>query len=144
MRATAVLLSFCALLFAPTAARAVPIRLSTAGTSNVGANGLITTAGSVAQLATSSANATLYINEFGTYANSENTDGVQALANGHVLLSTKASAFIGNPPLAISKGDIADYDPVAKTATLFFSGSNFTSTVNVDAFHLLPNGHLIL
>jgi hypothetical protein len=59
-----------------------------------------------------------------------------------VYLSTDAGATIGG--VTIRDGDIARYDTVAGTATVFFNEDLFSGNENVDAFHILPNGNLLL
>ncbi len=129
------------LVLGATTATASPIRISTRGTAHVGSTAQTVTAGSVAELLTSSGVATVVFSET-NFVQSENVDGFQALPNGHFLLSTGAAAIIGG--LSVIDGDIADYDPVAHTATLFFSESKFTGGADIDAFHVMPNGHIIL
>lgn len=46
--------------------------------------------------------------------------------------------------VTFTNGTVAQYDTVANTTTLIFNESNFASAENVDAFELLPNGHMIL
>jgi hypothetical protein len=61
----------------------------------------------------------------------------------HLFLSTAGSAALGS--LSFGDDDVVDYDPEADVATLFFDGSNFSSSLeDVDALHILPNGHLVL
>jgi len=47
--------------------------------------------------------------------------GVQVLANGHLVLSTKGSATLGG--LSFDASDLIDYDPINDTAEMIFDGS---------------------
>jgi hypothetical protein len=70
-------------------------------------------------------------------------DAVHVLANGHIILSTEGNATIG--VLNFGKDDLVEYDPVADTATLYFDGALFSATdEDIDAVHVLDNGHIIL
>jgi hypothetical protein len=46
--------------------------------------------------------------------------------------------------VTFSNGTVVRYDTVAGTATTIFAEANFTGSENIDAFDLLPNGHMIL
>lgn len=59
-----------------------------------------------------------------------------------IILSTKTPATLGG--LSFMENDLAEYDPRADTATLFFDGSATTLLENIDAVHVLGNGHLLL
>jgi hypothetical protein len=59
-----------------------------------------------------------------------------------IYLSTTTAATLGG--LGFRNGDIARYDTTTGTATLFFSEDTFDTNEDVDAFDLLPNGHLLL
>jgi hypothetical protein len=59
-----------------------------------------------------------------------------------VYLSTTTDATIGG--VAIEDGDIARYDTVAGTATLYFDEDLFAGNENVDSFHVRPNGNLLI
>jgi len=58
------------------------------------------------------------------------------------ILSTTSTEGLGG--LTLRDGDLAEYNPVANTATLFFSEGLFSSGEDVDAVHVLDNGHIIL
>jgi hypothetical protein len=54
-------------------------------------------------------------------------------------------ATLGTPPLTFTNGSVARYEDSTDTATLFFDEATFFGgSENVDAFELLPNGHMIL
>ncbi len=60
-----------------------------------------------------------------------------------ILLSTETSATLGGLPF--NDEDLVEYDPVADEATLEFDGSAlFVADEDVDAVHVLSNGHLVL
>lgn len=70
-------------------------------------------------------------------------DAVHVLENGHVILSTKDEAELGG--LNFQKDDLAEYDPVAGTATMYFEGRlHFTEDENIISVHVLGNGKLVL
>ena len=62
-------------------------------------------------------------------------------------LSTDAGApgtTMGTPPLTFPNGSVARYDDATGTATVFFDEALLSPSENVDAFELLPNGHMLL
>ena len=74
-----------------------------------------------------------------------NVDAVHVLANGHIILSTEGAATIG--ALAFGPGDLVEYNPVPGTAILYpdFDSASFADpTVDIDAVHVLPDGHIVL
>jgi hypothetical protein len=62
--------------------------------------------------------------------------------NGHILLSTDSDATLGG--LNFTDNDLVEYDPDSDTATLYFDGSTTTLTSDIDAVHVLENGHIVL
>ena len=88
--------------------------------------------------------ATLFLDGDAVFVEEENIDAFHLLPNGNILLSTAGGAQIGT--LVFAGGDLVEYDPVANAATLYFDGSaEFTlAPENIDALHLLANGHLLL
>jgi len=125
------------------AARAAQIALSTTGGATLG--GLTFTNGSVVLYDDATDTATLLFDESLFSSAPEDTDAFQLLPNGHVLVSTWSQATLGG--LTFTNGSIADYDPIANTASLLFDEALFgvpANTANVDAFALLPNGHLLI
>jgi hypothetical protein len=69
-------------------------------------------------------------------------DAVSLLANGNIILSTKSSATLGG--LRFRDGDLVEYNPNTRTASLFFSESLFSRNVDIDAVDILANGNIIL
>jgi hypothetical protein len=59
-----------------------------------------------------------------------------------VYLSSAGGATIGG--LTFRDGDIARYDTETGLAMLFFNEDNFSANENIDAFHILPNGNILL
>ena len=93
--------------------------------------------------------ASLYFDESNFADPAENIDAVWVNeANGHILLSTAAAANLGTNNLIIRPGDIADFDPIAGTASLFFNQDTFTagtaSQRNIDALHIDDGGDLLI
>jgi len=94
-------------------------------------------------------NTTSIFKTSGGAATSEDIDGVDVLSNGHILLSgnnsgTMRVAAQGGGLLAFENEDVIDYDPVAKTATMFFDGSTyFASDENLKDFALLSPTQMI-
>ena len=64
------------------------------------------------------------------------------LAPSTVILSTMSQATLGG--LTFSDKDLAEYDKDADTATLYLDGSVVGVTQDIDALHVLANGHLVL
>jgi hypothetical protein len=75
-------------------------------------------------------------------------DAFDMLPNGNLLLSTTSVATLGG--LSFRAGDIVEYNPIADSASLFFSQDLITRTngravsSNVDVVSRLPNGNLLL
>ncbi len=86
--------------------------------------------------------ATLLLSERAVFAGNEDIDAVHVLTNGHILLSTTGSARIGS--LNFRDGDIVEYDPATGNATLFLSEDIFAANEDIDGFHLLDNGRVLL
>jgi len=70
------------------------------------------------------------------FATGEDIDGVHVFGDGTIVLSTQNGAILGG--LTISGGDLAHYDPVSDTATLFFAETNFGTAENIDAVYVVP------
>lgn len=62
--------------------------------------------------------------------------------NATIILSTDATETLGG--LTFRDGGLAEYDPTAGTATLFFNEDLFGSNQEVDALGVLDNGNIIL
>ncbi|MBI4515990.1 MAG: hypothetical protein HY699_09280, partial [Deltaproteobacteria bacterium] len=75
--------------------------------------------------------ATLFFAESLFTSGDEDVDAARVLANGHIILSTEGGATLGG--LSFNDGDLVDYDPVANTATLYFSESLFSGNEDIDA-----------
>ena len=58
------------------------------------------------------------------------------------ILSTDSPATLGG--LSFTDRDLAAYEPWTDTASLFFDGSLTTLSADIDAVHVLNNGHLLL
>ena len=69
-------------------------------------------------------------------------DAVHILGNGNIILSTYESATLGG--LTFDAGDLVEYNPTTDTATLYFEGSSFTGSENIDAVHVLDSGNIVL
>ena len=59
-----------------------------------------------------------------------------------VTLSTRETETLGG--IAFEDGSLVDYDTVADTATLRFNENKFDGNGDIDAVHVLDNGHYIL
>jgi hypothetical protein len=72
---------------------------------------------------------------FGTNTEA-NIDAVHVLANGNIVLSTFEDGLtLGG--LTFGNGDLVEYDPLAKTASLFFAETSFGSmNEDIDAVHI--------
>lgn len=115
------------------------IILSVSGNATLG--GLSFGDGDLAAYDPSSDSATLYFDE-NMFSGNEDIDAVYVRANGNILLSTDGNATLGG--LSFSEGDIVEYNPSTNTATLFFDENNFSGNENIDGFHLLDNGNLLI
>jgi hypothetical protein len=76
------------------------------------------------------------------FSDDENIDALHILDNGHIILSTDGNATLGG--LSFEEGDLVDYNPLTGTASLYFDGDLFSDDENIDAVHILDNGHIIL
>ncbi len=85
---------------------------------------------------------TLYFDESLFSGGDEDIDAVHILDNGNIILSTLDGATLGG--LTLGSGDLAEYNPTTDVATLFFDGSLFDGSENIDAAHILDNGNIIL
>lgn len=59
-----------------------------------------------------------------------------------IFLATASPATLGG--LTFDDKDLVKYDPAADEATLFFDGSALGLAYDVDAVHVMPNGHIVL
>ncbi len=76
------------------------------------------------------------------FGNNEDIDAAYLFENGHILLSTTNNAKLGG--LEFRDNDLVEYDPVSGTATVFFSHNLFRRKSDIDAAHVLSNGHVVL
>ena len=77
--------------------------------------------------------ATMYL-DGGTVGLTGWINAVHLLENGHLVLSTDASATIGG--LSFTPDDLVEYDPVADSAVLYFDGGLFSASENVRSVHI--------
>lgn len=115
------------------------IVLSVSGNASLG--GLSFSDGDIVSYDPNTNTATLLFDE-NNFSNNEDVDAVYVRENGNILLSTDGSATLGG--LSFNADDVVEYNPNTNTATLFFNGNNFSGNENIDAIHLLDNGHLLL
>ena len=115
------------------------IILSTAGEATLG--GLSFDAGDLIEYNPTTDVGTLYFDE-SLFGSNEDIDAVHILNNGNIILSTIDGATLGG--LTFGGGDLAEYNPTTDVATLFFDGSLFDGSENIDAVHILDNGNIIL
>jgi hypothetical protein len=85
--------------------------------------------------------AVLYFEESAFSAN-EDIISAYLMDNGHILLSTDSDATLGG--LSFTDIDLVEYDPGSDTASLYFDGSATTLSKDIDALHVLENGHIVL
>jgi len=60
----------------------------------------------------------------------------------NVILSTEGDAILGG--LSFTDNDLAEYDRATDTATLFLEGGPLGLAQDIDAVHVLANGHILL
>lgn len=84
----------------------------------------------------------MILDEGEIFTGNTDIDAAYILNNGHIVLSTNLTATIGG--LTFEDGDLVEYDPGTKTATLFFDEDLFGDDENIDAVSVLGNGHIIL
>jgi len=73
----------------------------------------------------------------------DNINAFDVLDDGHVVLSSDGNFRIA--PHNFGDDDLAEYDPVSGNASIYFSGSHFSSGhEDIDAVSVLPNGHIVL
>jgi hypothetical protein len=63
-------------------------------------------------------------------------------ANATIVLSTDNTEILGG--LTFGKDDLAEYDPLTDTATLYFDGALFGGPADIDAAHVLDTGNIVL
>ncbi len=87
--------------------------------------------------------ATLFFSGSNFSATNEDIDAVSVLSNGHIVLSTTATATLGG--LGFDPDDLVDYDPITDIASLVFDGGALFTTSNedIDAVSILPGSILL-
>jgi hypothetical protein len=85
---------------------------------------------------------TLYFDESLFVGGDEDIDAVHILDNGNIILSSTAASILGG--LSFSESDLIEYNPTTDVATLFFDGSLFDSSENIDAAYILDSSNIIL
>jgi cysteine-rich repeat protein len=118
------------------------IILSTAAQATIA--GLTFQDGDLVEFDPVSGTASLVFVESEHFTGNADIDAVHVMPDGTLILSTDATATIGNPPLTFRDGDLVRYDPATKAAALFFSEDRFAGDENIDGVHVLPNGHIVL
>jgi hypothetical protein len=68
----------------------------------------------------------------------EDVNATHLLENGHILFSTTTVGYIAGVPF--QGGDIGEWDPVNKTASLFLSRDIFDAIENIDAAFVYESG----
>ena len=116
------------------------IILSTAGGATLG--GLTFGNGDLIEYNPTTDVGTLYFDESLFVGGDEDVDAVHILDNGNIILSTVTASTLGG--LSYSEGDLLEYNPTTDVATLYFDGSLFDGSENIDAAHILANGNIIL
>jgi hypothetical protein len=116
------------------------IILSTEGSATLG--GLIFNAGDLVEYNPTTDTAILFFNGNLFLGGSENIDAVHILDSGNIVLSSSDGATLGG--LTFGGGDLAEYNPITDTATMFFDGNLFGGSENLDAAYILDNGNIIL
>lgn len=77
------------------------------------------------------------------FSGNTNIDAVFIRDNDHIILSTTGTVTIGGT--TFNNEDLIDYDPVLGIAFIFLDGSSiFTGNEDINAAHILSNGHIIL
>lgn len=76
------------------------------------------------------------------FTEKEGIDAVHILDSGNMIISTTSNATLGG--LSFSNGDLVEYDFGTGTASLYFSGSEFSSNEDIDAVHVLDSGNILL
>ncbi|MEA2031895.1 MAG: prepilin-type N-terminal cleavage/methylation domain-containing protein [candidate division Zixibacteria bacterium] len=87
--------------------------------------------------------ASLFFDGSAIFAGSEIIDAVHVLPDNHSVISTSSSASIGG--LTFDEDDLIEYNPSTGTATIYLDGATvFSLGENIDAVHILSNGHIIM
>jgi hypothetical protein len=140
---TSSLVAFLATVMSYSPAHAISIILSTNAMATLG--GLTFQQDDLVQYDPATNVATLFFNGDDEFlANDEDIDAVFLLANGNIVLSTRADATLGG--LAFEPEDMVEYNVATNVASLYFDGdAEFgIPEENIDAFDILANGNVIL
>ena len=100
------------------------IILSTTGTAMLGSNAFSFRNGDLVEYDPDTGVVELFFSERSFIGGAENIDAVSVLANGHLVLSTAGPAMLpaaGGTTLSFGNGDLVEWDPLSKTASLVFS-----------------------
>lgn len=69
------------------------------------------------------------------FSGNEDIDAVHIFSSGNIVLSTVGAATLGG--LAFGAGDLAEYNPITNTATLYFDENNFSASANIDGAYIV-------
>ncbi len=111
------------------------IMLSTADAATIG--GLSFQDEDIVEYQPSTGTASIIFDGSVAFSNSADVNGLYVLSNGHLILSVDSdSRQLGG--LTFNAEDLAEYDPVSGTATMFFDGQVpfGTGNENIDAVHI--------
>jgi hypothetical protein len=140
VRSLAQALALGAALFAAPAAHAVVLSVQVDG-QVVG--GVAYSRFDVVWLDTVSNTSQLLLDNSAAFGTQTRVDAFQALPGDLVAFSIlPASRVVGG--ITVNDGDVVLYDPVNDLASLLLDESDFATGAEVDAFQVLPNGHLLL
>jgi len=107
------------------------IILSTENTATLG--GLTFRDGDLAEYNPTSNTATLFFNE-NNFSGGADINGTHLLSSGNILITTDNTETLGG--LTFTDGSIAEYDPGADTATLYFDENLFSGNEDINAVTL--------
>lgn len=71
-----------------------------------------------------------------------NLNAVHQLSNGNYVISASTDATINE--FNFAAGDLVEFDPSAESASLYLNGVLFDGSADIDALHLLNDGHLLI
>ena len=86
--------------------------------------------------------ATVIFSEKPTAGEDIDVDAVHVLDNGNILFSINGSATLGG--LSAHPADIIEYNPGFAGFSLYFDHNTFDSVTDIDGFHLLDDGRLVI
>ncbi len=85
--------------------------------------------------------ATLFFNE-SAFSADEDIVSVYVTSTGRLIFSTDTDATLGT--LSFTDNDLVEYDPATDTASMFLDGSTKGLSSDIDAVHVLDDGHIVL